>query len=257
MSFDASNIKAVIFDYGNTLVEFGSKQVEVLNGSLLSKLREWYGECDEKEFSDIRKSQIIAPYGTEEFIENDREEICVELVEALYDITPGSERVYEMMDIKHRTFVETLTIPDFVVPILEELKSNYKLAFISNYPCRESIVDSLKKTGISDFFESVVVSGEMGVVKPHPRIFQKCLLDLALSPDECVYVGDNWLADIQGAKLMGMRAIHTTQYVSYEKFEPFEGDLQPDAVITHLNQLTQVLRPSGKVQVDPVRTPFN
>ena len=242
MSFDASNIKAVIFDYGNTLVEFGSTQVAVLNSSLLSQLRDWYGDCDEKTFTDIRKSQIIAPYDTKEFIENDREGICVELIERLYGKTPGNDRVRQMLEIKHSTFVEVLTLPDFVIPLLERLRRNYKLAFISNYPCRESVVESLKKTKILDFFESVIVSGEMGIVKPHPRIFQKCLMDLELSPEECVYVGDNWLADIQGAKLMGMRAIHTTQYVSYEKFEPFDGDLQPDAVITHLNQLTEILK---------------
>ena len=76
---------------------------------------------------------------------------------------------------------------------------------------------------------------------PAADIFRKLMDEMKLSPEECVYVGDNWLADIQGAKRIGMRAVHTTQYVSYENFEPFEGDYMPDAVIGHLSELTPLL----------------
>ncbi|NOY76154.1 MAG: HAD family hydrolase [Kiritimatiellaeota bacterium] len=238
---DAGKIKAVVFDYGNTLIELGPKQVEVLNGVLLSRLREWYGPCDERMFAEIRKRQIVAPYATEEFIENDREEICMELVKELYGIAPDDAAVAEMMELKHETFVNAIELPDFVIPLLEKLRETRSLGFISNYPCRQSIIDSLEKVGIIDFFNSIIVSGEIGVVKPHARIFQRSLEELKLEPEECLYVGDNWLADIQGARRIGMRAVHTTQYVSYEKFEPFNGDFQPDAVITHLNQLTELL----------------
>jgi putative hydrolase of the HAD superfamily len=244
--FDAKKIRAVIFDYGNTLIEFGPKQVAILNEILLSRLREWYGPCDAERFADVRRAQIVAPYDTEEFIENDREGICVELVEKLYGVIPDDARIAEMLKLKHESFVDAVALPDYVVPLLEKLRKSRRLGFISNYPCRQSIVDSMKKVGIVDLFDSIVVSGEMGMVKPHPKIFKRCLDDLALNPGECVYVGDNWLADVQGAKRLGMAAIHTTQYVSYENFEPFEGDLQPDRAIDHLNELEAIFQPPAK-----------
>ncbi|MCK5845114.1 MAG: HAD family hydrolase [Victivallales bacterium] len=236
------NIKAVIFDYGNTLIEFGPKQVVILNDILLSHIREWYGPCDETHFTEIRKRQILAPYDTEEFIENDRDGICVELLRELYGVVPDAARIAEMLRIKHDSFVDAVKLPGFVPPLLKQLRRTCRLGFISNYPCRTSIVDSLEKIGILDFFDSIVVSGEIGVVKPHPRIFRCSLDQLALAPENCLYVGDNWLADIQGAKRIGMSAIHTTQYVSYENFTPFDGDLQPDKVISHLNQIERQLK---------------
>ena len=241
MTLDTTTIKAVIFDYGNTLIEFGPEQVVIMNDNLHSLLENIFGPCDKDEFTAIRKQQIIAPYSTEEYIENDREGICVELVDKLYGINPDDSQIREMLDLKYHAFVDAVSCSSSVLSVLDSLKNKYRLAFISNYPCTESITDSLEKLGLYSFFESIVISGEMGIIKPHSDIFKKSLVELKLKPEECVYVGDNWLADIQGAKRIGMQAIHTTQYVSYEKFEPYEGDFNPDTVITHLEQLTDIL----------------
>ena len=241
MSLDASKVRAVIFDYGNTLVELSSAQVVVLNDALFDLVTSMFGECDRDIFTSIRKRQILAPYDTEEFLENDRVGICIELIEELYGKVPSQSQVEEMLELKQTFFVDVVAAPDFVLPLLSQLKQRYRLAFISNYPCRASICDSLQKNRLRDMFESVVVSGELGVVKPHPEIFEECLNDLNLTPGECLYVGDNWLADIQGAKRIGMQAVHTTQYVSYEQFEPYAGDFQPDSVINHLTELEDLL----------------
>jgi putative hydrolase of the HAD superfamily len=241
MSLDTSRIKAVIFDYGNTLIEFSAKQVVVQNEAILKLLNAWYGPCDEEKFTSIRKRQIIAPYMTQDFIENNRRQICIELIEELYGRSPTEDRIDQILEAKYEIFLASILLPDFVIPVLKRLKQRYRLAFISNYPCTKSITESLKKLDLDDYFESIVVSGTLGVVKPHPDIFRKSLEELDLEPEECVYVGDNWLADIQGAKRIGMQAVHTTQYVSYEKFEPYEGDFNPDGKITHLEQLPDIL----------------
>ena len=87
----------------------------------------------------------------------------------------------------------------------------------------------------------VVISADIGYVKPHAKPFESMLSQLDLSPSECVYIGDNWLADVQGAKRMGMCSILTTQYVPYESFEPSEKDHSPDIRIDHLNELEKLL----------------
>ena len=241
MPINPEEIQALIFDYGNTIIEFSHKQVETLNQSLRLLLEELYGPCDYDRFCEIRRHQIIAPYATEEFIENDRKGICIELVRELYGITPNDTQVRAMQENKHNAFIRTVELPDYIPRVLSSLQQHYKLAFISNYPCRSTITGSLEKLGINKFFEVIVVSGELGIVKPHPDIFRVCVEKLNLPPEKCIYVGDNWLADIQGAKRFGMQAVHTVQYVSYENFQPFPGDYQPDAVITHLNHLIRLL----------------
>jgi len=241
MGLDKSKIEVVIFDYGNTLIELSSKQVVLLNDALFCLVTSLFGQCNRDTFTTIRKQQILAPYDTEEFIENDRKGICVELIEELFGVTPSAAQIEAMLNLKEKVFVDVIELPDFVIPLLERLKKKYRLAFISNYPCRTSVIESLKKCQIVDMFDSIVVSGEIGRVKPHSEIFRKSVDELGVTPEVCLYVGDNWLADIQGAKRAGMQAVHTTQYVSYEKFEPYDGDYPPDAVIEHLQELEDLL----------------
>jgi putative hydrolase of the HAD superfamily len=68
-----------------------------------------------------------------------------------------------------------------------------------------SVMDSL---GILRFFDTTTFSDEMLLRKPAPAIFVKTLGDLGVAPRDAVHVGDDLLADIHGAKGVGMRAVH-------------------------------------------------
>jgi putative hydrolase of the HAD superfamily len=61
--------------------------------------------------------------------------------------------------------------------------------------------------GVADRFEVVVTSVEHGLRKPLPTIFEHALERLDSSPERCVYVGDNPVADYGGALGAGMRAL--------------------------------------------------
>lgn len=86
-----------------------------------------------------------------------------------------------------------------------------------------------------------MVSADVGWVKPHPLPFQTCLDALGLPAERALYVGDNRLADVQGAKRLGMQVVRTVQHDAPERFDPQPGDFEPDAVVEHLEQLEQLL----------------
>ena len=81
----------------------------------------------------------------------------------------------------------------------------------------------------------------MGRVKPHPLPFRTILGELDVAPLEALYVGDNWLGDIQGAKRIGMRAAFIVQWETPEKFDRRPDDHEPDLTISHLSELLTVL----------------
>jgi FMN phosphatase YigB (HAD superfamily) len=90
-------------------------------------------------------------------------------------------------------------------------------------------------------FWKPLISGDVGYVKPHAKPFEAILNLLSLRPKECVYASDNWLADVQGAKRMGMYSILIEQYTPYESFDPVNGDHNPDVTIKNLNELEELL----------------
>jgi putative hydrolase of the HAD superfamily len=94
---------------------------------------------------------------------------------------------------------------DDVLPCLESL-AEYTLAVLSNGDSSQQR-RKLDRTGIASRFSSVVVSGDLGVSKPHPAIFRQSLRELGVPAEETVYIGDDLESDALGARGIGMHAI--------------------------------------------------
>ena len=90
--------------------------------------------------------------------------------------------------------------PD-VVPALEQLRARYRLFTASNGNA------DLGKIGLAHFFERTVAARHVGALKPDPAIFHKVIEGTDLQAHEVVYVGDDPLLDVEGARGAGMHAI--------------------------------------------------
>jgi putative hydrolase of the HAD superfamily len=100
-----------------------------------------------------------------------------------------------------------------VVPKVREalatLARDYRLAVICNtgWHSAETIKDLLAGHDLSNFFDCFSFSDEIGVAKPHPRIFEMTLEGLGSHPEEAVHIGDAEYSDVAGAKGVNMRTI--------------------------------------------------
>ena len=94
--------------------------------------------------------------------------------------------------------------PD-VLPCLEAL-SAYPLGVITNGDGNQQR-QKLQRTGIAEYFTSVVISGDIGVAKPQREIFDRSAQELGLSPSELLFIGDNPHADVLGAIQAGWQCI--------------------------------------------------
>jgi HAD superfamily hydrolase (TIGR01549 family) len=65
----------------------------------------------------------------------------------------------------------------------------------------------LEQTGLAEHFSVVVISGELGIGKPDPRVFLQTVESLGVKPHQAVMVGDSWERDIEGALSAGLGAI--------------------------------------------------
>jgi putative hydrolase of the HAD superfamily len=68
-------------------------------------------------------------------------------------------------------------------------------------------VEEMRELRLDEYFESTVVSCDVGYMKPHPRCFQYALDEMGLAPGETAMVGDSLRADVEGAQALGMMAI--------------------------------------------------
>ena len=108
----------------------------------------------------------------------------------------------------HDHWVESLGgVIEGTIEIMKELKqAGYPLYGLSNWSA-ETFPYARQKHDFFDLFDNMVISGEVGHVKPHPEIFQ-ILLDRIHTPAyECLFI-DDALANINRAQTMGFETIH-------------------------------------------------
>jgi len=91
-------------------------------------------------------------------------------------------------------------------PVLRELKGRgFPVGVISNWP--RGLSCFLEELGIRSLVETVVVSDEVGIEKPDPRIFQIAINRLGVPPSSILHVGDQVVDDVEGALAVGMRPV--------------------------------------------------
>ena len=94
-------------------------------------------------------------------------------------------------------------VPDTVFPTLQTIKdSGLRLGLVSNRsnPMNE-LVDELE---LSPYFDIILAAGEVGWYKPDPRLLEYAATQIEADPAASVYIGDNYHADVMGARAAGM-----------------------------------------------------
>lgn len=84
-----------------------------------------------------------------------------------------------------------------VRPALERLARCYALASLSNGNA------DLARIGLDHLFDVSLNARQVGVAKPHRRCFERLAAELALSPAQILYVGDDALLDVFAARTAG------------------------------------------------------
>lgn len=106
-----------------------------------------------------------------------------------------------------------------IIPMLRNLKErNLKVGLITN--CYFEEKDVIRDSVLFEFFDAVCMSCELRMKKPDSAIFQKCMEDLEVLPEECLYIGDGGSFELEAARSLGMHTLQATWYLK-------EGAKQP------------------------------
>lgn len=97
-------------------------------------------------------------------------------------------------------------VPAELPSVLHTLQdAGITLGVISNRS--RSYADELVELGLSPFFPYSLAGGEIGCWKPEPEIFLHACRQVGAQPDQAAYVGDNYFADVVGARRAGLTPV--------------------------------------------------
>jgi HAD superfamily hydrolase (TIGR01549 family) len=122
---------------------------------------------------------------------------------------------------------------DDSIPTLNLLKKQgFKLGLISNID--RKIDETYRSLGFLEFLDFSVTSHEIGCDKPDPRIFLAALKKVDMNPDEAIYIGDQYLMDVVGARNAGIKPLLLDRYNWFD-------DIDDCPRIKSLSEITQYL----------------
>lgn len=90
-------------------------------------------------------------------------------------------------------------------PLLQSLKKHFQLGIVSNF--YGNLPSICEETGIAESLYLIIDSNRVGVRKPDPAIFELALTQLALDPQNVIFVGDSYERDMIPSKRAGMKCV--------------------------------------------------
>ena len=113
--------------------------------------------------------------------------------------------------------------------VLHALREDgYTLGLVSNRA--EELSPVAAELGLSDYFQFTLSGGQVGSWKPDTRIFYRACEMANAAPSECLYVGDNFYADVVGSHAAGLVPV---------LLDP--NDVFPEAQCVHIVRLGELL----------------
>jgi putative hydrolase of the HAD superfamily len=125
-----------------------------------------------------------------------------------------------------------LTIDDAFIPVANALSARYRLGLLSNDVSEWS--KWLRRKFALNFFDCVVISGDVQARKPDASIYERFLQECQVSADTCVFIDDRH-KNLSAAQAVGMRTIHFAR-------EAEAGGFVPDARIGRFAELETAIK---------------
>jgi FMN phosphatase YigB (HAD superfamily)/sugar phosphate isomerase/epimerase len=161
----------------------------------------------------------------------------------------------ELNRYSRRAIGDGILLPHASDVIRQLFKRGYRLGVISNTVSVEQTPDFLKETGLSDFFETIVLSCNFGKRKPDPSIFYEATNYMDVDPKNCAYVGDQYLKDIIGSIKAGFSKSVLLKHENSSIDVSTNLGISPSYVISDLSELLDIFPPLYQVNKNGSQPP--
>lgn len=227
--------KSIFFDLDDTLWNFTENAydsfVEIYQLHQLNRYFDsfehfytLYNECNRKLWLDYGNGII-----TKEYLNNER---------FLYPLKAVGVDDHALAKAYSTDFFQLIPYKTKLLPhaieVLDYLFGKYRLFILSN-GFRELQYIKMRSSGIEHYFEKVILSDDIQIHKPYPEIFNFALSSTQSVVNQSLMIGDNWDADIAGAKGVGMDQLFFNH--SFREELPF----LPTYSVNNLKEIIEIL----------------
>ena len=185
-----SPIKAIIFDYGNVLIEWNPRYVYQNHfPNDTAGMERFFKEVDFMGW-------------------NAKQDKGRTFREGVADLSAQFPHYSHLIQAYHDNWKDSIGVAYWeTVEIMKQLKrKGYTLYGLSNWSA-ETFPYARAKYDFFNLLDDMVISGAVGYVKPEPEIYHIMLEKIGRPAQECLFIDDS-LANIQQAQKLGFQTVH-------------------------------------------------
>lgn len=181
-------IKAIVFDYGGVIETKEGNLFQEIAKYLQININDWekvYFSLNHLHNTGVKNGDETVALAAKEFDASDEQTSYIKNL--ILEIRKTKKINYEILEI------------------IKELKSkNYKIGLLSNNSL--GLNQRIKDKDLTEFFDTIVISGETGYQKPQPEIFKILADKLGIKINELLFIDDT-KKSLEGAKIIGYTPI--------------------------------------------------
>lgn len=237
----------ILFDLGNTLIYFDGDEDQTAGAATLEMTRNLISlgyALDEIQFPKAFRASMKSYF-------EKREKDCLELTStfvlreelmAAGYTDPPAAHLHSALESMYAVSEAHWKLGDDTLVTLDTLKSSgYRLGIISNAADGDDVHRLVDTHKLRSYFDSILISAEVGMRKPHPLIFNLALDFFQVPPGRTAMVGDLPEMDVLGAQKVGIAGIWITRWLHSNQRDGSRVGINPDAMIAKLAVLPQIL----------------
>lgn len=195
-------IKGIAFDFDHTLYDRDATYEKLLPSFL-----EFFSEYLRKDVSPEEVLEVIQRCDRSGIYKDGHWEGIYRdtLASGIFEKPPSYEVYYE--GYMENNYPQAIVLYQDTISTLELLKDQgYKVGILTNGPSEYQRA-KVELVHLHEYVDTVVVGGELPHSKPHPFAFEYVCKQLGCAPEDCAYVGDHPINDVDGSRNAGMTAI--------------------------------------------------
>jgi putative hydrolase of the HAD superfamily len=232
-----ADLKAILFDLDDTLFDRQSAQLLALD-VIARELCNVFAGVDRQAmvdaFLESDRVTLLEFYGDIPTVKNIR--TC--RAQVFLDLLRLDETHADAIAELYVEVYPRLNAPvDGAVTVVEALAPRFQLGIVSN-GLPDVQYRKLETLGLRQWFECIVLSEELGIRKPDPRIFWHATGLLGREPEECLYVGDSYATDVAGGKKAGVRVF----WFNPGGLRPAQVGVESDYEIRTLDEVLEITK---------------
>ena len=133
--------------------------------------------------------------------------------------------------------------PDVKETLIELDRRGYTMGIIANTITETEIPDWMVEDGVARYFKTVILSSKVRLRKPDPAIYYLACRAIGKPPEQCAYIGDNPVRDVEGTREAGFAMMVRIDEPDTLAKEPQDLKEQADYTITKISELLDIFPP--------------